>query len=186
MDRLAAWIDDDHIGHLAFDGVSGLFAFDYTANWKAQPHAYPLSPCLPFERVSEDALHGRSVRVFFENLLPEGDALDAAATANGLSKSNLFGLMRALGRESAGALVLLPEGERPDANAPSLREVSLDELSQRIGERDHPFCSLGWQGATLHRRFAGQARRLYAKRLHLSGRGCSDCIHPYPQTYAAT
>lgn len=136
MDKLAAWIGKDRVGHLSFDAASGLFAFDYSASWQALPGAYPLSPCLPFARANEDAVHSRSVRVFFENLLPEGNALDAAATANGLAKSNLFGLVRALGRESTGALALLPEGVHPDANPALLREVNRDELSQRIRARE--------------------------------------------------
>ncbi len=140
MDKLAAWIGDDLVGHLSFDAVRGLFAFDYAAEWKAHPRAYPVSPFLPFARVSEDAVHSKSVRYFFENLLPEGSALDAAAVANGLAKSNLFGLVRALGRESTGALALLPERALPAALVPSLREIAADELSQRIRAREHtPF-----------------------------------------------
>ena len=145
MDKLAAWIGKDLVGYLNFDSASGLFAFDYAASWKALPGAYPISPFLPFVRASEDAIHARSVRVFFENLLPEGNALDAAATANGLARGNLFGLMRALGRESAGALALLPEGETPDSTPALLREIGWDELSQRIRERDlRPFTV--WDG----------------------------------------
>lgn len=140
MDKLAAWIGAELVGHLFFDSPSGLFSFRYTDAWKATPRSYPLSPSLPFEQTGDAPIHSRSVRYFFENLLPEGDALDAAASANGLSKSNLFGLVRALGRESAGALALLPEGERPDADPLSLREIATDELSRRIRERDRmPF-----------------------------------------------
>jgi len=136
MHKLAAWIGNDLVGHLGFDAASGLFAFDYTTSWQALPNSFALSPCLPFTRTDEDAIHSRSVRVFFENLLPEGSALDVAATTNRLSKNNLFGLVRALGRESAGALALLPEGEPPDSNPTLFREITRDELSQRIRERD--------------------------------------------------
>jgi len=136
MHKLAAWIGNDLVGHLGLDAASGLFAFDYTTSWIALPYSFPLSPCLPFTRTNEDAIHSRSVRVFFENLLPEGNALDAAATTNGLSQNNLFGLVRALGRESSGALALLPEGEPPDSKPASLREITREELSQRIRERD--------------------------------------------------
>jgi serine/threonine-protein kinase HipA len=140
MDKLAAWIGDKLVGHLVFDARTGLFAFDYADAWQADPLSYPFSPALPFARATEDAVHSRSVRNFFENLMPEGAALDAAATANGLAKSNLFGLIRALGRESAGAIALLPEGELPDANQEPPREIAADELSRRIRERDHiPF-----------------------------------------------
>jgi len=134
--KLAAWIGNDLVGHLDFNVASGLFAFDYTTSWQALSYSFPLSPCLPFTRTNEDAIHSRSVRVFFENLLPEGNALDAAATANGLSKNNLFGLVRALGRETTGALTLRPEGEFFESNSAPLREITRDELSKRIRERD--------------------------------------------------
>jgi serine/threonine-protein kinase HipA len=140
MNKLAAWIGNDLIGHLAFDIGSGLFSFDYTTEWKTHPKSYAISPHLQFERTDEVAVHSRSVRCFFENLLPEGNALDAAASANGLAKSNLFGLIHVLGRENAGAIALLPEGERPDSTQAQLREITPDELSQRIRDRDHlPF-----------------------------------------------
>jgi serine/threonine-protein kinase HipA len=140
MDKLAAWIGNDLVGHIHFDVATGLYSFDYTVEWKANPQAYSISPAFPFARITEDAIHSSSVRYFFENLMPEGDALDAAATTNGLAKSNLFGLMRVLGRESTGAISLLPENERPDTNQEQPREINTDELSQRIRERNHiPF-----------------------------------------------
>lgn len=140
MDKLEAWIGNALIGHLAFDTETGLFSFEYTPEWKSNPRSYSISPALPFERATEAAIHSRTVRYFFENLLPEGNALDAAANASGLAKSNLFGLIRVLGRESTGAIVLLPEGELPDSSQASLREITTDELSKRIKGRDHiPF-----------------------------------------------
>jgi hypothetical protein len=45
------------------------------------------------------------VRQFFQNLLPEGQALEEdAALANKVSKANLMGLLIALGQDTAGAL----------------------------------------------------------------------------------
>ncbi|MEY4765173.1 MAG: hypothetical protein RI907_1846 [Pseudomonadota bacterium] len=80
------------------------------------------------------------MRQFFENLLPEGDALDHAAQAHGVSKSNLLGLIHALSRETAGAIRLavsdVAEPEEPAAPPEEhLREVTRAELSQRIRER---------------------------------------------------
>jgi serine/threonine-protein kinase HipA len=52
------------------------------------------------------------VRRFFENLLPEGDALDAAAASSKVSKSNVTALLVALGREMAGAITISAECRR--------------------------------------------------------------------------
>jgi serine/threonine-protein kinase HipA len=56
-------------------------------------------------------LHGpkptsATVRRFIENLLPKGRALDIAATIHKVSRNNIFGLVRELGAETAGALSL--------------------------------------------------------------------------------
>ncbi len=145
MDKLAAWIGNQCVGHLCYDQKTGLFTFAYLDQWKSDPKSYPISPVLPFDRVKEDAIHSRSVRVFFENLLPEGESLDAAAAANGLAKSNLFGLVRALGRETTGAIAMLPEGDTPGSSPQEKREISTEELSRRINERNNTSFSV-WDG----------------------------------------
>jgi serine/threonine-protein kinase HipA len=75
------------------------------------------------------------VRRFFENLLPEGKALDDAAAAHRLSKANLYGLLHVLGRETTGAITLLPEGVLPEQIPDSRREVPREELVERIRSR---------------------------------------------------
>ena len=139
--KLVAWIADRRVGVLAFETAAGLFSFQYDPAWLASPKAYPLSPALLFKLFEESAeQHSARVRRFFENLLPEGKALDDAASTNGLSRANLFGLMMALGRESAGAIALLPEHESPGSMPTSQRHIPLSELSERIRERrDVPF-----------------------------------------------
>jgi serine/threonine-protein kinase HipA len=73
------------------------------------------------------------VRDFFQNLLPEGKSLDAAAAVAKVSKGSLVGLLASLGAECMGALRILPPGIA--APATSLRAVTREELSQRIRER---------------------------------------------------
>ena len=94
-------------GWISLDSGSGLFAFDYAPDWLAKDIRFPLSPALPLEaRAIPPEQHSAAVRQFFQNLLPEGQALDDAAQANKVSKSNLMGLLIALGQETAGALSL--------------------------------------------------------------------------------
>ncbi len=140
--RLDAWADGRRVGTLAYHDETGRFAFDYDPAWAASGSAFPLSPGIPLERSREigDEHHSTSVRRFFENLLPEGKALDDAVAAHRLSKANLYGLLLVLGRESTGAISLLPEGTRPEQIPNSQREVTREELAERIRNRAHdPF-----------------------------------------------
>jgi len=139
---LDAWADGRRMGTLVYHDDTGRFAFDYAADWTVSGSAFPLSPALPLRRPQEagDEHHSVSVRRFFENLLPEGKALDDAVAAHRLSKANLYGLLLVLGRESTGAITLLPEGTLPEQLPDSRREVTREELAERIRSRAHePF-----------------------------------------------
>jgi serine/threonine-protein kinase HipA len=52
---------------------------------------------------------------FFENLLPEGPALDTMARLAMVSRADTFGILASFGRDCAGAIMLLPDGEMPPA-----------------------------------------------------------------------
>ncbi len=140
--RLHAWVGARHMGTLSYDDTTGLFTFQYDPNWAGAGIAFPLSPALPFSRPegTSGQYHSTSVRRFFENLLPEGKALDDAVAAHRVSKANLYGLLFALGRESTGAISLLPEGTEPAQVPDTLREITFEELSRRIRSRTYePF-----------------------------------------------
>lgn len=76
--------------------------------------------------------------MFFDGLLPEGEIRRMIAHDFGLDERDVFGLLEALGRDCAGALVLLPEGEQPLVQG--LPEpVSEEEVARRLRElRFHP------------------------------------------------
>jgi serine/threonine-protein kinase HipA len=145
--RLVAWVGPNQMGTLTYHDDSGLFGFDYSVEWFQSTKAFPLSPALPLRRAEQITaeLHSVSIRRFFENLLPEGKPLDDAVAAHRLTKTNLYGLLLALGRESTGAIALLPEGETPGSERDERREISYEELSVRIQNRIHePFTV--WDG----------------------------------------
>ena len=144
---LSTWIGEQQVGTLSYHDDTGRFSFEYEQTWMTHSGAYPISPALPLRRPDNqtDELHSVNVRRFFENLLPEGKALEDAAAAHTVSKGNLFGLLRWLGQESTGALALLPEGTLPARVEPSVREVAFEELSERIHDRaNRPFTV--WDG----------------------------------------
>lgn len=137
---LQVFRSQDLVGKLRLDPSTDELSFQYATDWAAQPNAFQLSPAIRFEQAAAPV----TVRRFIQNLLPEGQALDTAAAYNNVSKSNVFGLIHALGGESAGALRFLPEGKTPSTEAVR-RLVRYDELEQRINDRDsHPF--IVWDG----------------------------------------
>lgn len=139
---LSAWIGQQKVGTLNYHDDTGRFSFEYESEWVVRADAFLVSPALPFQRPhgQTDELHSISVRRFFENLLPEGKALEDAAATHAVSKTSLFGLLRWLGQESTGALSLLPDGKTPEQVADTQREVTYAELSERIHDRaNRPF-----------------------------------------------
>jgi serine/threonine-protein kinase HipA len=74
---------------------------------------------------------------FFENMLPEGPALDRMAALAGVRPVDTYGILREFGRDCAGAIVLLPEGELPGANADSgYSPVETGDLSRVLSALD--------------------------------------------------
>ncbi|MDP3363952.1 MAG: HipA domain-containing protein [Methylobacter sp.] len=136
--KLSVKANQQLVGWLSFDNQSGLFAFGYSPGWLAQDVRFPLSPSLPLDHPTPSAeKHSEAVRRFFQNLLPEGQALDDAAQAIKVSKANLMGLLVALGQETAGALVIsLPDGHTSQSGyQPNKRLLIREELSARIRSR---------------------------------------------------
>lgn len=145
--KLRVWDTNRLIGELMHDGEYNRFSFEYSRQW-VEAGGYSLSPKLPLapsEEISAER-HSADVRNFFQNLLPEGRALDDAAATYNLSKANLAGLLHALGRESAGALRFTSDTSAPyDKPEVPPRLLSQDELSKRIQARPHESFTV-WDG----------------------------------------
>jgi serine/threonine-protein kinase HipA len=70
---------------------------------------------------------------FFENLLPEGPALDTMARIAKVSRVDTYGILSAFGRDCAGAIVILPEEEEPPAEGDQhYQPMTTDELTEAI------------------------------------------------------
>ncbi len=136
---------------LGHDTHANRFSFDYAAGWRQAEIRFPLSPQIPLQRPAGETTeqHSAQVRQFFENLLPKGEALDHAAQAAGTTRSNLVGLLIAMGKETAGALrvTLADDGTQSPqaAGAEQLREITPAQLSERIRERENTPFSV-WDG----------------------------------------
>lgn len=130
------------VGRLGYESLDETFSFEYDPRWLELAGSYSISPhILTYGQPAPSS----TIRRFLDNLLPEGRALDVVATANRVSKNNLYGLIRELGQETSGALSFLPEGAGTTRNSAAKREIGRDELRQRIEERAQlPF--MVWDG----------------------------------------
>lgn len=151
---LAVHLADAEVGHLQVDPQQQL-RFEYTEAWCRK--GFPLAPSVPLSPpVARDSAWSIAAASFFQNLLPEGQALDDVCRSLQISKSSTFGLLRAMGSEASGAVrVLAPD--RP-VTADKLRPIPREELSARIRERqDVPFSV--WDG-TVRLSIAGYQDKL--------------------------
>jgi len=104
-------------------------SWQYTEAW--QQTGYAVSPHLSLD---ED-IPSLNVQRFLRNFLPEGHCLEELLNMFHLSKYNTFGLIRALGLDIPGALIMLmPTQQFPLVQ--SFRKISDDELEERLNTRD--------------------------------------------------
>lgn len=151
MIELNVHINQQPLGVLSSDLADGLFAFQYHGLEKSErTRGFALSPRLPstLRQAHPTREHSYEVKVFFENLMPEGQGLDDASILYQVSKANLTGLLIHLGRDLAGALsvttVNANEHEVRAAEA-NMRLVTPAELSERIRDRANKSFSV-WDG----------------------------------------
>ncbi len=129
------------VGTVGYDSLDERFSFEYEESWRKAERSYSISPHVS---MTGTPAQSGTVRRFLENLLPEGRALDIVSTTHQVSRNNIYGLIRELGRETTGALSFLGGDEMP-AGQTSRREITRSELRQRLEERARlPFAV--WDG----------------------------------------
>ena len=106
--QLSVWLDgaSGQVGTLSAQaGSGGTVSFTYDVTYLTQQRAVPLSVSLPMRATSySDA----ETRIFFDNLLPEGERRRIEALTRRIDPTDVFGLLEALGRECPGAVSVLP------------------------------------------------------------------------------
>jgi serine/threonine-protein kinase HipA len=95
---------------------------NYAASKLANPAATRIHPSIPKVAGQIDTPY---VAAFFENLLPEGDPRKLISMREQVT--SVFGLLSRVGGESAGAYVLVPEGEQPQA--PIYQRLSWEQVN---------------------------------------------------------
>ena len=85
MIRFRVWANARPMGW--FGHAAAAFFFEYDPQWLAQPGAFVLAPQFP---LVPERYTGALVRNFFENLLPEGDAMEDIVSALHLRGASNF------------------------------------------------------------------------------------------------
>lgn len=122
--RLRVCLGEQPIGFLQTD-TQGQLTLEYTPAW--QVSGFAISPHLPLTNTANHQV----VQRFLRNLLPEGQGFDIMLENYQLSRANTFGIIRALGTDTPGALQFLPETLEP-AQPARLRPIQPAELLGRL------------------------------------------------------
>ncbi len=130
---LSVCLNHDYVGRLWLD-EQRCFVFQYAESWLSSSIAIPLSLSLP---LIDEPYIADTARPFFTNLLPETELRYAIARKLGVSYKNDYALLEAIGGECAGAVSLLPEGQKPDKEGyyQPLSKRGLHELIEQLPRR---------------------------------------------------
>lgn len=101
----------------------------YSQDWRKV--GYAVSPHLPLI----DEIPSLNVLRFLKNLLPEGNALEELVANYHLSKNNIFALVRELGLDTPGSLIILSSNQSLPRDK-TFRLLSNKELEERLNNRD--------------------------------------------------
>ncbi len=154
MSTLDVYFRDDHCACLSED-KNGKLKFQYLDSW-VENARMPVSLTLP---LSKTAYGNSQIAAFVANYLPEGDDLRARLERLlHVDATDDFGLLKAIGRESAGALSFWPEGERPESTEKQYTPISLEDFHQwREYAHQQPF---QFKGQTLRMSLGGAQAKM--------------------------
>lgn len=109
---LAVWMNGELVGTWSWSRT-GTHGFHYDNTWLASPNMQALSLSLPIPAGKKEIL-GPLVRNFFDNLLPDNDAIrERIRKRHRLASTKTEELLTAIGRDCVGAVQLLPDGSLP-------------------------------------------------------------------------
>lgn len=189
-DPLAVWLHGIHVADVRQLGVGRYrLRFSDEAVGRFRPRSPALSLSLPVtdRRINDPARVGeqRPVAAFLEGLLPEGNLRQQLSARWGVSTGDSLGLLAHVGRECAGAVQFLPDGERPRPGR--LRPLSSGELDSIVASL--PTYQLP-SGTELHASLAGLQDKVLVTRTEAGwawpeeGAASSHLIKPDPGTQA--
>lgn len=127
---LAVWLHGIHVAELTRlrnGRLRLMWTPEAIAHWGEG--ACPLSLSLP---TTVRRVQGAHLERYFEGLLPESPLRGQLERENGVAPDDVFGLLRALGAECAGAVQVLPSGTAPPSG--TLRLLSDAEVGSVVSD----------------------------------------------------
>lgn len=130
MSELAVWMNGERVG--TWSVSRGSHRLRYEPSWLESPRRRSLSLSLPLTPGLEVA--GAQVRHYFDNLLPDHDAIrERVRRRYGARSTEAFDLLTAIGRECVGAAQLLPPDHDPVGfDRVQCRALSDEEVERRL------------------------------------------------------
>lgn len=106
VQRLTVFQNDQEVGVLE-RAINGAVSFTYSSAWLDRDDAIPISLSLPLR---EDPYTGAAASYFFDNLLPDNDAIRRKIASQVKAESERpFDLLYSIGQDCVGSLQFLPE-----------------------------------------------------------------------------
>lgn len=131
MNRLVLWMNGEKVG--TWSVSQGRHQLQYEDRWLQSPQARPLSLTLPFTPGNQPH-RGDMVAAWFDNLLPDSLSLrERIATRFKTKGQSTFDLLAEVGRDSVGAIRLLPESHAPgDLKTMEAQPLAEAEIAQLL------------------------------------------------------
>jgi serine/threonine-protein kinase HipA len=129
-EKLDVYLGREHLGTLERRAPKRYrFAYADPAIARHGAGATVLSASLPVR--TEEFAPGEA-RAFFDGLLPEGAIRASLSDSLRVSPEDGFALLKAIGADCAGAVVVVPEGEALETGDGKVEPLGEEELAQRI------------------------------------------------------
>ena len=125
MERLNVFLLGNHAGVL--ESERGRMTYRYLPEYLARQDAVPLSHTMPLQDKTFDS---QTTRTFFENILPPEVVRKKLGKILHLSRNNIFGFLKAIGGDCAGAVSLHAETTVVETGKPARMELSKEETAR--------------------------------------------------------
>lgn len=130
---------EEPVGLLSSTEMNGL-RFSYTEQYLDRSDRVPISLALPMRA---EPFGDLETRAFFDNLLQENDQLKQVMEREGLTRTDLVGLLFYLGADCPGAISCAPPGDKPtkvpgdiSSDYDLLQDGDLIEIVKRLADRE--------------------------------------------------
>src|SRR3979490_2412964 len=123
---LPRYFESGLVGELTESISSPGLSFAYAPSWRQSAQSFAISLTMPLR---DGAFAPEIATPWFANLLPEDRILEQVSRNLGRSQGDIFGMLKEIGREVAGALSI---GEPESSKVADYRELDERQLADVI------------------------------------------------------